>query len=71
MITLRDNLKAKIQQPDGTYKSIDKRGVRELLSSQMEFYRLAKEEYDQFKKVKEAEIFRPVKAEDIAENINK
>ena len=64
-ITLRDNLKAKIQQPDGTYKSIDKRGARELLSSQMEFYRLAKEEYDEFKKVREDEIFMPVRAEDV------
>ena len=64
-ITLRDNLKAKIQQPDGTYKSIDKRGARELLSSQMEFYTLAKEEYDEFKKVREDEIFMPVRAEDV------
>lgn len=64
-ITLRDNLKAKIQQPDGTYKHIDKRGARELLSSQMEFYRLAKAEYDSFKKIKEEDIFVPVKAEEI------
>ena len=67
-ITLRDNLKAKIQQPDGTYKSIDKRGARELLSSQMEFYRLAKEEYDEFKKVREDEIFMPVRAEDVEQS---
>ena len=67
-ITLRDNLKAKIQQPDGTYKSIDKRGARELLSSQMEFYRLAKEEYDEFKKVREDELFMPVRAEDVEQS---
>lgn len=60
-ITLRDNLKAKIQQPDGSYKHIDKRGARELLSSQMEFYRLAKEEYEKFKKIKENNVFIPVK----------
>ncbi len=64
-ITLRDNLKAKIQQPDGTYKHIDKRGAKELLSSQMEFYRLAKAEYESFKKIKEEEIFVPVKAEEV------
>lgn len=63
-ITLRDNLKAKIQQPDGTYKPVDKRGAKELISSQMEFYRLAKEEYDDFKKINEEEIFIPVKAEE-------
>lgn len=64
-ITLRDNLKAKIQQPDGTYKHIDRRGARDVLSSQMEFYRLAKEEYEGFKKKEKEEIFVPVKAEDM------
>lgn len=67
-ITLKDNIKAKIQQPDGSYKPVDKRGAKELLSSQMEFYRLAKEEYMDFKKSKEDEIFVPVKAEDVADN---
>ncbi len=67
-ITLKDNIKAKIQQPDGSYKPVDKRGAKELLSSQMEFYRLAKEEYVDFKKSKEDEIFVPVKAEDVADN---
>ncbi len=67
-ITLKDNIKAKIQQPDGSYKPVDKRGAKELLSSQMEFYRLAKEEYVDFKKSKEDEIFVPVKAEDVVTN---
>ena len=67
-ITLKDNIKAKIQQPDGSYKPVDKRGAKELLSSQMGFYRLAKEEYVDFKKSKEDEIFVPVKAEDVADN---
>ena len=67
-ITLKDNIKAKIQQPDGSYKPVDKRGAKELLSSQMEFYRLAKEEYVDFKKSKEDEIFVPVRAEDVVTN---
>lgn len=67
-ITLRDNLKAKIQQSDGSYKPVDKRGAKELLSSQMEFYRLAKKEYMDFQKSKEEEIFVPIKAEDVKIN---
>lgn len=63
-ITLRDNLKAKIQQEDGSYKAVDKRGAREILSSQMEFYKIAKRDYDKFKKESSNDIFTPILAEE-------
>ncbi len=62
-ITLRDNVKARIQQPDGSYKHIDRRG-KEPVQSQMEFYRLAKEEYEKHKGEKNDEVFIPVKKAD-------
>ncbi len=62
-ITLRDNVKARIQQPDGSYKHIDKRG-KEVLQSQNEFYRIACEEYKKFKEDKNDEIFIPIKKMD-------
>lgn len=63
-ITLMDNVKARIQQPDGSYKPIDKRG-KEVMQSQNRFYSIACEEYKRFKEDKNEEIFIPIrKAED-------
>lgn len=63
-ITLRDNLKARVQQSDGSYKHIDKRGARELISSQEEFYRLELERYRRYLSPEDDEIFKPVKAQE-------
>lgn len=57
-MTLRDNVKARIQQPDGSYKHIDKRG-KELFASQVEFYKMFEKRYESFKKARTADIFIP------------
>lgn len=57
-ITLKDNVKARVCQQDGSYKHIDKRG-REPYSSQDEFYKKADEEYKLFKNKCNSEIFIP------------
>lgn len=62
-ITLNDTIKARVAQSDGTYKRTDKRG-KELLSSQMEFYRLSKKRYDEFFAESKKDIFVPNKSED-------
>ncbi len=62
-ITLRDNVKARIQQPDGSYRHIDKRG-KEIMQSQNEFYRIACEEYKKFREEEADEIFIPVRKMD-------
>ncbi len=57
-MTLKDNVKARIQQPDGSYKHIDKRG-KEVFASQIEFYKMFEARYKNFKKAKTEDIFIP------------
>ncbi|MGN1319409.1 MAG: RNA degradosome polyphosphate kinase [Lachnospirales bacterium] len=56
--TLSDNVKARIQQKDGSYKHIDKRGKKPF-ASQIEFYKQAEQEYNEFKSVENKDIFIP------------
>lgn len=58
-LTLKDNMKARVQQPDGSYKLIDKRG-KELYGSQNGFYKLYKERYSNYKKQQSDDIFQPI-----------
>ncbi|MBR6401310.1 MAG: RNA degradosome polyphosphate kinase [Firmicutes bacterium] len=59
-ITLRDTVKARVQQSDTIrYKRIDKRG-KELIQSQNAFYDEAKKYYSDFKKEKTKDVFIPV-----------
>ena len=59
-ITLRDTVKARIQQADDIrYKRVDKRG-KELLNSQPEFYERAKKYAEDFMTKKNKDVFVPV-----------
>ena len=58
-LTLKDNIKARIQQGDGSYRHINRRG-KEPYGSQVGFYEQALREYKAYKKEKEADIFIPV-----------
>lgn len=57
-MTLKDNIKARIQQPDGSYKHIDRRG-KEAFNSQSEFYKMFESRYHSFKKAQSQDIFVP------------
>ncbi|MBQ9518757.1 MAG: RNA degradosome polyphosphate kinase [Firmicutes bacterium] len=58
--TLKDTIKARIQQPETLrYKRMDKRG-KELVQSQNAFYEEAKKYYTDFKKQKTKDVFIPV-----------
>lgn len=69
-LEFKDNVKAHILQPDGTYVKQDKRG-RALLNSQMEFCREATDRTEEMKKKEKKEgsrVFIPAEpAEDIEE----
>ena len=59
-LTLKDTVKARVQQPDDIrYKRIDKRG-KELIQSQLAFYAEAKKYYKDYKKEKTKDVFIPV-----------
>lgn len=60
-LTLSDTVKARVQQPDGTYERIDKRG-KELIHSQMIFHEMAEKKFKKAKEKTEIEMFRPVEA---------
>ncbi len=57
-LEFKDNVKAHILQPDGTYEKQDKRG-KMLINSQMEFCREATERAKQDKKKEKARVFIP------------
>lgn len=57
-MTLADNVKARIQQENGEYKHIDRRGKKPF-ASQTEFYKQAVENYKEFKSKKNTDIFVP------------
>lgn len=57
-LTLKDNLKARVQQPDGSYKHMDRRG-KEPFGIQEGFYKLTAQRYQQFKEEKTADVFIP------------
>ena len=69
-LEFRDNVKAHILQPDGTYEKQDKRG-KLLINSQMEFCREATEKAEALKKKEKHEnsrVFIPAEpAEDVEE----
>ena len=59
-LTLKDSVKARIQQPDKIrYKRIDKRG-KEPVQSQDAFYRAAKKYAADFKKDKTKDVVIPI-----------
>ncbi len=60
-ITLSDTVKLRVQNPDGTYSRVDKRG-KEHLHSQLKFYELACERYSEALEVPVSEKFRPILA---------
>lgn len=59
-ITLNDTIKARVAQNDGTYRRKDKRG-KELISSQMEFYKMEKKRNDSFFAESKKDVFIPNK----------
>ena len=61
-ITLNDTIKARVAQNDGTYRRKDKRG-KELISSQMEFYKMEKMRNDSFFAESKKDVFIPNKGE--------
>lgn len=66
-LEFKDNVKAHILQPDGTYEKQDKRG-KVLINSQMEFCREATERAKQDKKKENTRVFVPAEpAEDPVE----
>lgn len=60
-LTLSDTVKARVQQPDGSYERIDKRG-KEIIHSQMIFHEMAEKKFKKAKEKTEIEMFRPVEA---------
>ncbi len=61
-ITLNDTIKARVAQNDGIYRRKDKRG-KELISSQMEFYKMEKKRNDSFFAESKKDVFIPNKGE--------
>ena len=57
-ITLSDTMKLRVQQPDGSYEKIDRRG-KELFQSQLIFYKIAYERNKSLK-IAEEEMFKPI-----------
>lgn len=60
-LSLSDTVKARIQQPDGSYERVDKRG-KESIHSQMIFHELAEKKFKKSKEKTEIEMFRPTEA---------
>lgn len=58
-ITLNDTVKAREQQPDGTYEHIDRRG-KEVIHSQLIFHSQAVEAYKKAKKENNTDMFIPI-----------
>lgn len=58
-IIMLDSVKARIQQPDGSYKRIDKRG-KECVHSQEMFYKLACEKFKNSISRKDNDVFVPI-----------
>lgn len=58
-ITLNDTVKTRIQQPNGTYTRVDKRG-KESIHSQLLFHELAVEKFKSHIKKEETELFTPI-----------
>lgn len=58
-IIMSDSVKARIQQPDGSYKRIDKRG-KECIHSQELFYKLACEKFKNSISCKDNDVFVPI-----------
>ncbi len=58
-ITLNDTVKVRVQQPDGTYEHIDRRG-KEVIHSQLIFHAQAVDAYKKAKQNKEDDMFIPV-----------
>jgi polyphosphate kinase len=61
-ITLRDNVKAREQQPDGSYKRVERDGVE--LESQLEFHRLAKKAVKKLDSTNIIALFKQTSARD-------
>lgn len=59
-LTLKDNQKARIQQPDGTYKHIDIQEEKPF-SIQTDFYNIISDRYQKLKKEQHHDKFIPVK----------
>lgn len=57
-VTLRDTIKTRVMQPDGSYKRIDRRG-KEALSSQIELSRLARAAIETIEQEKNLGLFEP------------
>ncbi len=57
--TLQDTVKLRVQQPDGSYSRVDRRG-KESLHSQLLFYELAQKRVAKNKEEKKPEMFRPI-----------
>ena len=60
-LSLSDTVKARVQQSDGSYERIDKRG-KEIIHSQMIFHEMAEKKFKKAKEKTEIEMFRPVEA---------
>lgn len=58
-ITLNDTVKVRVQQPDGTYEHIDRRG-KEVIHSQLIFHAQAVEAYKKAKKENNTDMFIPI-----------
>ncbi len=57
--TLQDTVKLRVQQPDGSYVRVDRRG-KESLHSQLLFYELSQKRVAKNKEDKKPEMFRPI-----------
>ncbi len=62
-LTMRDTVKARIQQPDGSYARIDKRG-KEILRSQLAFYEMAEIDAKESDEQDEMGLFKPIYQQD-------
>ena len=58
-ITLNDTVKVRVQQPDGTYEHIDRRG-KEVIHSQLIFHAQAVDAYKKAKKENISDMFIPI-----------
>jgi len=58
-ICMSDTVKLRVQQPDGTYEKVDRRG-KEHIQSQLRFYQQAAERVEEYREAVKSKVFEPV-----------